>query len=171
MGLINDDIVHLKNKDAFSTYIKKHLESLPDQRSILNSGHSLSVLVKNKIPLKDCDNNLNTLVLIDKFLDEIQIFHAKNKNINLFLRRKTSMLQMTSDYLSIYMEMGPDEKDLIIMHHYFIILRPNGTRYKLESTMSIEGKEDFSAMQQTVGLTLGIALEFIVQNKILTDKG
>lgn len=81
------------------------------------------------------------------------------------------MLQMTSDYLSIYMEMGPDEKDLIIMHHYFIILRPNGTRYKLESTMSIEGKEDFSAMQQTVGLTLGIALEFIVQNKILTDKG
>jgi len=62
--------------------------------------NKIVVNVKNKIPLKYIDNSLEQLSKIDEYLSELQLFEKKNKNINLFLRRKTSLLQMTSDYLS-----------------------------------------------------------------------
>jgi len=62
-----------------------------------NDKHPLVGLVKNKIRLNDMDNNVDNLKLIENFLDEIQIFNRKNKNINLFLRRKSPLLNMLSD--------------------------------------------------------------------------
>jgi len=53
--------------------------------------------VKNKIPLRPEDNSTAKLNLLNEFLNELQLFEKKNKNVNLFLRRKTSLLQMLSD--------------------------------------------------------------------------
>jgi len=35
--------------------------------------------------------------------------------------------------------------------------------------MAIKGDEEFSAMQSTVGLTLGIAIDYIISNRVLNS--
>jgi saccharopine dehydrogenase-like NADP-dependent oxidoreductase len=60
----------------------------------------------------------------------------------------------------------PGERDMIVMHHLFDFLE-GGVRKRLSSSMVYEGIDDRrTAMAQTVGLPLGMAVRLILSGKI-----
>lgn len=57
----------------------------------------MTSMLKDKIVLKEVDNTTDTLLWIDEYIDEIQLFKKKNKHIDMFVGRKRQMLELTSD--------------------------------------------------------------------------
>ncbi len=62
--------------------------------------------------------------------------------------------------------LGPKDKDMIVMYHDFIY-ELNSTKYKVESSLVLEGKDQkYTAMSDTVGLPLAICAKLILKGQI-----
>jgi len=62
-----------------------------------------------------------------------------------------------------------DERDLVILHHDFLVQRANGRRENLTSTLITYGTPGgYSAMAKTVGLPAAFGTQLILEGKLRT---
>ena len=87
-----------------------------------------------------------------------------NKKMGL---KDVSPAQFLQKILEEKWQLDPDDKDMIVMQHKFVFSR-NGDERQILSTMVVEGKDNVhTAMAQTVGLPVGIAVKRILNGDIV----
>lgn len=102
-------------------------------------------------------------IMWDKLL-ELDIFNP-NKKIGL---KNATPAQILQKILSDKWTLGPDDKDMIIMHHKFGY-ELDGKKHQIESSMVAIGEnQTYTAMAKTVGLPLAIATIKILNGEIKT---
>jgi len=61
---------------------------------------------------------------------------------------------------------GPEERDMVLMHHEIIIEMEKGQKEGHSSSLMVFGDARDSAMAKTVGLTCGIATELLLEKEL-----
>lgn len=85
--------------------------------------------------------------------------------------KNASPAQVLQKILEEKWVLNPEDKDMIVMQHRFEFVRANGTKGKILSSMVSIGKDTaHTAMSQTVGLPLAIAVK-MVATKAFTKSG
>lgn len=99
----------------------------------------------------------------DKFL-ELDIFSA-TKKVSI---KNGTPAQILQKILMDSWSLGPNDIDMIVMHHIFGYEK-DGVKKQLESSMVIEGDDDrYTAMAKTVGLPVAMAAVKILNGEIKT---
>ncbi|KAI1419214.1 saccharopine dehydrogenase [Xylaria sp. FL1777] len=76
---------------------------------------------------------------------------------------KGNLLDTLSAHLDDVCKFGPDERDLVMLQHKFVVDWPNGTTDTITSTMELLGEPGgYSAMSKSVGITCGIATQLLL---------
>lgn len=100
---------------------------------------------------------------IIKKLDWLGIFDATPINL-----RNASPAQILQELLLRKWEMGPDDKDMVVMQHQFVYTK-NGQRKKLLASLVLKGEDtERTAMAKLVGMPIGIFVQQIMLGNIQT---
>lgn len=84
---------------------------------------------------------------------------------------KTSAFEITSDLMIAKMELGREERDMVVMQHIFSASYPDGKREVIKSSMLDFGTlAKDTAVARTVALPAAIGVEMILKNEI-TETG
>ncbi len=84
---------------------------------------------------------------------------------------KTSAFEITSDLMIAKMELGREERDMVVMQHIFAASYPDGKREVIKSSMLDFGTlAKDTAVARTVALPAAIGVEMILKNEI-TETG
>lgn len=84
---------------------------------------------------------------------------------------KTSAFEITSDLMIAKMELGREERDMVVMQHIFAASYPDGKKEVIKSSMLDFGTlSKDTAVARTVALPAAIGVEMILKNEI-TETG
>lgn len=82
-------------------------------------------------------------------------------------RTKTSAFEITSDLMIEKMELGPNERDMVVMQHVFLASYPDGKQEVIKSSMLDFGTlATDTAVARTVALPAAIGVEMILNGEI-----
>lgn len=90
---------------------------------------------------------------------------------DIYVAQKNSSIDAFCDLLLQKLSYKPNEKDMVVLQHKFVIKKSDGSRYFLKSELKLLGDPNgYSAMAKTVGYPIAMAAELIVNNKIKTKE-
>ncbi|KAI1329103.1 Saccharopine dehydrogenase [Xylariaceae sp. FL0255] len=76
---------------------------------------------------------------------------------------KGTLLDTLSAHLEEVCKFGPDERDLVMLQHKFVVDWPNGNTDTITSTMELFGEPGgYSGMSKSVGITCGVATQLLL---------
>ena len=86
-------------------------------------------------------------------------------------RGEDTPFEITSDLMIAKMELGRDERDMVVMQHVFLASYPDGKQEVIKSSMLDFGTlATDTAVARTVALPAAIGVEMILKGEI-TEKG
>jgi len=94
----------------------------------------------------------------------LEMFSEKQVN------RKGTYIDCFCDLLQEKLKYEPNEADMILLHHIFVIEKSNGSWETRSSSLAVHGSKQGMAMARTVGLPVAIATEMILDGE-LSSKG
>ena len=86
-------------------------------------------------------------------------------------RKKDTPFEIVSDLMIMKMELGSEERDMVVMQHVFLALKKDGTREVIKSSMLDHGTlMADTAVARTVALPAAVGVEMVLNGNI-TEKG
>ena len=88
---------------------------------------------------------------------------------NIQVEKRSNPLDTLSSWLAKRLSYGPNERDIVILHHEVGFTRPSLSQEQSELKtldMIIYGDEKYSAMAKTVGLPAAIATRMLLEGRI-----
>lgn len=81
--------------------------------------------------------------------------------------QKACSIDVLCDLFLKKLSYKPDEKDMVVLLHKFVMKKPDGSRYYISSVLKQIGNPNgYSAMAKTVGYPAAMAAQLIADNKI-----
>jgi saccharopine dehydrogenase-like NADP-dependent oxidoreductase len=82
-------------------------------------------------------------------------------------REKDSPFEVTSDRMMEKMELGKDERDMVVMQHTFLVSYPDKDKEVIKSSMRVFGSPSTdTSVARTVAIPAAIAVRMILEGKI-----
>jgi len=82
-------------------------------------------------------------------------------------REKDSPFEVTSDRMMEKMELGQDERDMVVMQHTFLVSYPDKDKEVIKSSMRVFGSPSTdTSVARTVAIPAAIAVRMILEGKI-----
>jgi len=82
-------------------------------------------------------------------------------------REKDSPFEVTSDRMMEQMELGEDERDMVVMQHTFLVSYPDKDKEVIKSSMRVFGSPSTdTSVARTVAIPAAIAVRLILEGKI-----
>lgn len=81
-------------------------------------------------------------------------------------KRYGSPASILEEILKTKWELGPQDKDMIVMQHLFELDTPEGRKEMISSLVCKGENQEYTAMAKTVGLPLAIAVDLFLEGKI-----
>ena len=82
-------------------------------------------------------------------------------------REKDSPFEVTSDRMMEKMELGQDERDMVVMQHTFLVSYPDKDKEVIKSSMRVFGSPNTdTSVARTVAIPAAIAVRMILEGKI-----
>ncbi len=145
LGLLSDS----PREGISGVPFNKAISRLP----VLEGAKDIKDKIKEKFDLKDDSEELKRLEWLGIFGNELT-------------SEKTNFLDILSDLMKKKLYYKESEKDMILMQHTFIVLKSDGTKDKITSTLidyGIPGGD--SSMSRTVSLPLAIGVKMMAEGK------
>jgi saccharopine dehydrogenase-like NADP-dependent oxidoreductase len=145
-----------------------------------NAHSSWQSAVKEALGVDHVDNDVDWLKAIShrlpewprekcaRFLHNLNVIGMLSPNTPYTLH--ATKLDTLCAFLQEKLRYAKGERDMVFMHHQFVLAGKDGKREAVSSTLCMFGNEENSAMSLTVGLTVAVAARLVLQG-IIDTKG